>query len=210
MTHKKLIIGITGGSASGKSSYAKNLCDFLSSKCKTIIISMDNFYKGLSQFSDNELELFQNNKLNLDAPSIINFKLLIQVVSDLLNNRSTKMPIYERMKYDSVKSQEITDQYDVIIVEGIFIFTNKILEKMMDIKIFMDVSDQVRLDRRKQRYDQSKLDKQIEYYNTFVCPAYKKYILPQKQLVDFVINGEKQFHSTLTTDLLGYFHHFMD
>ena len=202
----KLTIGITGGSASGKSTYAKNLKKFINEINKNlniIIISMDNFYKGLSSFTEEEHQLFKNNNLNLDAPSIINFKALSKLIKDLQTDQvPTEMPVYERMAYDVTSHQTINEKQDVIIIEGIFIFNNKEIRDLVDIKIFIDAPNHKRIERRLKRYTESKLDKQTEYYNKFVVPAYDFYIKPQKDNCDFIIDGQEEFHKTLTSKLL--------
>ena len=202
----KLTIGITGGSASGKSTYAHNLKKMLNEINKhlnIIIISMDNFYKGFSSFTEEEHQLFKNNNLNLDAPSIIDFEALNKLIKDLQTDQvPTEMPIYERMAYDVTSHQTITNKQDIIIIEGIFIFNNKGIRDLMDIKIFMDAPNHKRIERRLRRYTESKLDEQTEYYNKFVVPAYDLYIKPQKGNCDFIIDGEEEFHKTLTSKLL--------
>lgn len=202
----KLTIGITGGSASGKSTYANNLKKFINKinqNLNIIIISMDNFYKGLSSFTEEEHQLFKNNNLNLDAPSIINFEALNKLVKDLQTDRvPTQMPIYERMVYDVTSHRAITNKQDVIIIEGIFIFNNKEIRDLTDIKIFMDAPNHKRIERRLRRYTESKLDEQTEYYNKFVVPAYDLYTKPQKENCDFIIDGEEEFHKTLTSEFL--------
>ena len=202
----KLIIGITGGSASGKSTYAKNLkkfINFFDNKLKTIIISMDNFYKGLSSFTKEEKELFDKNELDFDKPSIIDFPSLIKLMKNLKNNIPSSMPIYERMKYDVTSEIILNEEYDVIIVEGIFILNNEELKDILDISIFIDIPNEYRIERRLKRYKENQLKEQKEYYNNFVVPSYEKYILPQKAKVDFIVDGNSNFISTLDYKLLN-------
>ena len=202
----KLIIGITGGSASGKSTYAKNLKNFLNffdKKLKTIIISMDNFYKGLSSFTKEEKELFDKNELDFDKPSIIDFPSLIKLVKNLKNNIPSSMPIYERMKYDITSEIILNEEFDIIIIEGIFILNNEELKNILDISIFIDIPNEYRLERRLKRYKENQLKEQKEYYNNFVVPSYEKYILPHKEKVDFVVDGNANFISTLEYKILN-------
>lgn len=202
----KLIIGITGGSASGKSTYAKNLkkfFNFFNNKFKTIIISMDNFYKGLKSFTKEEKELFDKNELNLDKPSIIDFPSLLKLIKNLKNNIASSMPIYERMEYNVTSEIILNDKYDIIIVEGIFILNNDKLKDILDISIFIDISNEYRLERRLKRYKENQLKEQKDYYNNFVIPSYEKYILPYKDKVDFVVDGNANFISTLEYKLLN-------
>jgi len=202
----KLTIGIIGGSASGKSTYAHNLKKFIkdiNKDLKIIIISMDNFYKGLSSFSQEENDLFKNNDLNFDEPSIINFTTLIKLIKDLQHNFvPTQMPIYERIAYDVTSYEKLNEEYDIIIIEGIFIFNNQEIINMIDLKIFIDVPNDKRLERRLKRYQESKMDEQTTYYNKFTVPAYNKYINPQKSICDFIIDGEKEFNNTLIPPLI--------
>lgn len=201
----KLIIGITGGSASGKSTYAKNLKKFLNffnKELRTIIISMDNFYKGLSSFTTKEKELFDKNELDFDRPSIIDFPSLITLVKNLKNNIASSMPIYERMEYDTTSEIVLNEEYEIIVVEGIFILNNEELKDLLDISIFIDISNEDRLKRRLSRYKENQLKEQKEYYNNFVVHSYEKYILPQKDNADFIVDGNIDFISTLKYKLL--------
>lgn len=202
----KLIIGITGGSASGKSTYAKNFKKFLNffnKELKTIIISMDNFCKGLRSFTKEEKELFDKNKLDFDKPSIIDFPSLIKLIKNLKNNIASSMPIYERMTYDVTSEIILNEKYDIIIVEGIFILNNRELKDLLDVSIFIDLPNEDRLKRRLSRYKENQLKEQKEYYNNFVVQAYEKYILPQRDRVDFIVDGNIDFISTLEYKLLN-------
>ena len=164
---------------------------------------MDNFYKGLKSFTKEEKELFDKNELDLDKPSVIDFPSLTKLIKNLKNNVASSMPIYERMAYDVTSEIILNEKFDIIIVEGIFILNNKELKDLLDITIFIDISNEDRLERRLCRYKESQLKEQTEYYNNFVVQAYEKYILPQKDEVDFIVDGNADFISTLKYKLVN-------
>ena len=198
------IIGVTGASASGKSKFAICLKDHIVNELeKTVeILHMDNFYKGLSVFSDEELKLFRQNRLNFDSPNMIDLKTLENVLTEC--SSKTKIPIYERMIYDTVGFSEVNlTNVDVIIVEGIFIFNRPGIFKMCSLTIYVDTPPDIRLKRRLDRYETKLCNKQIEYYYNFVLPAFNIYTLPFRGKCNFIVNGTIEFTKNL--ELLGCF-----
>jgi uridine kinase len=199
------IIGVTGGSASGKSKFAIQLKDHLTITHKQTveIIHMDDFYKGLSIFSDEELVLFRKNKLNLDSPDMIDLKSLEKVLSECSSD--AKIPIYHRMSYDTTGYRTLDlSKIDIIIVEGIFIFNNVNIYKKCSLTIYVDTPNDIRLKRRLNRYDEQQHEKQTEYYNRFVVPAFNNYTLSFKKKCTCVVNGTVSFDGNivLISDLL--------
>jgi len=164
------IIGITGGSASGKSKFAIQLKDHLTvvHKQTVEIIHMDDFYKGLSVFSDEELVLFRKNKLNLDSPNMIDLKLLEKVLLEC--SSEAKIPIYHRMSYDTTGHRTLDlSNVDIIIVEGIFIFNNVNIYEKCSLTIYIDTPNDTRLKRRLSRYDEQQHKKQTKFITGLSC-----------------------------------------
>ena len=202
---KYMIIGICGQSGSGKTTFANNLLSFLkfmNKNLKIIIISMDNFYKGKSKFSEEEMEKFNNNNLNLDTPKMINFKSLLRTIYNIKDGKPFTLPIYGRMEYDIINTYYIYDTYDIIIVEGILVFQNKKLFDLFDIKFYIETRNLIALKRRLNRYDKSVREKKISYYRRFVIPSIKKYIEPYKDKVDLIIDGTKSLEENLNGDII--------
>ena len=200
-----MIIGICGQSGSGKTTFAKNLFNFLkffNKNLKIIIISMDNFYKGKSKFSEEEMDKFNNNNLNLDAPKMINFNDLLRTIYNIKNGKPFTLPIYGRMKYDIINTYHIYDTYDIIIVEGILVFQNKKLFNLFDIKFYIETRNPIALKRRLNRCDKTIREKKISYYRRFVVPSIKKYIEPYKDKVDFIIDGTKSLEENLNENII--------
>jgi len=199
MCHKirmVFIIGITGGTASGKSTFAKNLQKmYIKEGLKTTLIHMDDFYKGVSKFSDIELQLLKNNNLNLDDPSMIDLKLMTDIISN--PTETYRMPVYHRESYDTSHYKDITlINTDVVIVEGIFIFSDTNFEKY-DMTIYVDTPMPIRLMRRLMRYPKDEKEKQLEYYNRFVVMSFMKHTKPYRYKCNYVVDGEKSFEENI-------------
>lgn len=190
------IIGITGGTASGKSTFAKNLQKMYVNKgLQSTLIHMDDFYKGISKFSESELVKLRNNNLNLDDPSMVDLKLMTDIISN--PTKTYRMPVYHRESYDTSHYKDITlINTDVVIVEGIFIFNDANFEEF-DMTIYVDTPMPIRLMRRLMRYPKDKQEKQLEYYNKFVVMSYMKYIKPYRYRCQYVVDGEKSFEENI-------------
>jgi uridine kinase len=200
-------IGITGGSGSGKTLFSSKLKLFLldtntntNTNNKVFILNMDTFYKGISQYNSTQLLNLKQKKLNYDDPELIDIDGLIK----FLEKKTSQLPTYDFSKYDRTDKTTTVNlnEYDYIIIEGIFaLYFDKLLN-IYDITIFIDANDNIRKKRRIQRNIKSRIgpngfttvEFEEEYYNKFVIDSYKKYIEPTKQNADFVINGTKSFH----------------
>ena len=200
-----MIIGVCGKTGSGKTTFAYQLKKFLkkmNKKLRVIVISMDNFYKGKSNFSNEELEKFNNNELNLDEPSMVQFKKLIKTVRNLKYKNPFYLPHYKRHLYDITNEYYIYETFDVVIVEGILIFQNNELSKLFDIKFFIDTPTHICLKRRLSRYDDTYLEKKLEYFYKFILSSIRKYIEPYKEESHFIIDGTKHIYENLNTKIL--------
>ena len=199
-----IIIGITGGSASGKT-YITNL---LVSKLnyKVLSISLDNFYKP---YTKEQLELIKNNTFNFDNPLLINYNKLINIINNIKQGKDIKIPIYcykttSIINYKFIKNIE----FKVIIIEGLFLFNNKELFNLLDIKLFIDTTSEIRFKRRLERdnnirnRDNMNLQHHLDYYINYVIPSYNKYILPNKYKADLIINGNNNNSINILYNLL--------
>lgn len=179
-----LIIGIAGGSGSGKTTVVKAITDQL--KEKVVVIPQDSYYKDLSHLTEQE-----KRDHNFDHPDSIDFDLLCQQLKDLKEGKTIEQPVYSYITCGRSKDETVTVKpADVIIVEGILIYTCAKLRKQMDIKLFVDADDDDRLMRVMSRdiVERGKtVDWVIERYTRTVKPMYLQFIEPSKRYADIII-----------------------
>jgi uridine kinase len=180
-----LVIGIAGGSGSGKTTVVKAIIDQLHDK-RVVVIPQDSYYKDSSDLSDEE-----KRNTNFDHPDAIDWELLCGQLSELKQGKTIQQPVYSYISCSRSKTETVTvEPADVIIIEGILIFTCKQLREQMDIKIFVDADDDDRLMRVMAR-DISERGKDvhwvIERYSRTVKPMYLQFIEPSKRYADIII-----------------------
>ena len=179
-----LIIGIAGGSGSGKTTVVKAITERL--KDRVVVIPQDSYYKDLSHLAEQE-----KRDHNFDHPDSIDFDLLCHQLKDLKEGKTIEQPIYSYITCGRSKDETLTVKpADVIIVEGILIYTCAKLRKQMDIKLFVDADDDDRLMRVMSRdiVERGKtVDWVIERYTRTVKPMYLQFIEPSKRYADIII-----------------------
>lgn len=179
-----LIIGIAGGSGSGKTTVVKAIREQL--KDNVVVIPQDSYYKDLSHATEEEKRVH-----NFDHPDSIDFELLRHQLKELREGKIVEQPIYSYITCGRSKEETVTVRpADVIIVEGILIFTDPKLRKLMDIKIFVDADDDDRLMRVMSRdiVERGKtVDWVIERYSKTVKPMYLQFIEPSKRYADVIV-----------------------
>jgi uridine kinase len=193
-----LIIGIAGGSGSGKTTVVRSLTEQL--KGKVVVIPQDSYYKDSSHLSPEERQ-----QLNFDNPDSIDFELLNQHLKELKAGKSIQQPVYSYITCSRSKTETVTvDPADVIIIEGILIFTYPELRKEMDIKIFVDADDDDRLMRVMARdiIERGKtVDTVIERYSKTVKPMYLQFIEPSKRYADVIV--PQGGHNKVAIDMIS-------
>ena len=179
-----LIIGIAGGSGSGKTKVVKAITEQL--KDRVVVIPQDSYYKDLSHCTEQE-----KKEHNFDHPDSIDFDLLCQHLKELKEGKTIEQPVYSYITCSRSQDETVTvAPADVIIVEGILIFTCSKLRKQMDIKIFVDADDDDRLMRVMSR-DIIERGKTVEWvidrYTKTVKPMFLQFIEPSKRYADIII-----------------------
>ena len=180
-----LVIGIAGGSGSGKTTVVKAISENIKGE-KVVIIPQDSYYKDSSDLTDEE-----KRRHNFDHPDAIDWDLLCQQLAELKSGKTIHQPVYSYISCSRSKTETVTvEPADVIIIEGILIFTCKELRDQMDIKIFVDADDDDRLMRVMAR-DITERGKDvhwvIERYTNTVKPMYLQFIEPSKRYADIII-----------------------
>ena len=192
-----LIIGIAGGSGSGKTTVVKAITEQL--KENVVVIPQDSYYKDLGHLSEEEKRVH-----NFDHPDSIDFDLLRSQLKELREGRTVEQPIYSYITCGRSQETLSIKPADVIIVEGILIFTDPKLRKLMDIKIFVDADDDDRLMRVMSR-DIVERGKSVEWvierYSNTVKPMYLQFIEPSKRYADLII--PQGGHNKVAIDIIS-------
>lgn len=182
--YKPIIIGITGGTGSGKSTVAKAIINSLSKK-NIAVIQQDAYYKDQSN-----LPFEERVKTNYDHPLAFDNTLLIEHLDKLCKGESINQPIYDFANHTRKEETILVESKDIIILEGILLLEDKTLREMQDIKIYVDTDADVRILRRIQRDIEERgrtLDSVIKQYLATVRPAHMQFIEPNKRYSDIII-----------------------
>lgn len=193
-----LVIGIAGGSGSGKTTVVKAITEKLKNE-KVVVIPQDSYYKDSSDLTDEEKRAY-----NFDHPNAIDWDLLCKQLAELKKGKSIRQPVYSYISCSRSKTETVlVEPGDVIIIEGILIFTREELRKQLDVKIFVDADDDDRLMRVMAR-DITERGKDvrwvIERYSRTVKPMYLQFIEPSKRYADIVI--PQGGHNKVAVDII--------
>ena len=178
-----IIIGIAGGSGSGKTTFAKNLKKEFDDEI--LVLSHDYYYK-----SHSDLSLEERKKLNYDHPNAFETDLLVNHLKDLKDGKSISHPVYSFVRHDREDYTTAVDPKKIILVEGILIFENKELRDLMDIKIFVDTDADIRFIRRLVRdvNDRGRtIESVIEQYCETVKPMHEQFVEDSKKYADLIV-----------------------
>jgi uridine kinase len=190
VTKKIQVIGITGASASGKSTFAENLAEILG-KDKCVLISQDNFYKPAKTIRENG----DPSQINWDEPNSIDYDAFNRVLNDLKTTKKGQIPNYSFAKsdVDGYTSVTLKPSACYIIVEGIFAMNNQELYDAMDLRVFIDTSLDLCLARRIARdvaHRGATVESTIAQYTRDVRPGYFNFIEPKKVLCDMIVPND--------------------
>ena len=184
MRNKPIIIGVTGGSGGGKTSVSRAILDHFPNS-NVAMIEHDSYYKDQSHLTFDERVL-----TNYDHPLAFDTDLMIEHVKELQAGRPVDIPIYDYTQHTRSDKTYRQEPQDVFIVEGILVLEDERLRDLMDIKLFVDTDDDIRIIRRIKRDMEERgrsLDSIIEQYTTVVKPMYHQFIEPTKRYADIVI-----------------------
>lgn len=200
-----LVIGIAGGSGSGKTTVVKKIAAGCSSQSVTII-PQDAYYKDQGNLSPEE-----KKRINFDHPSSIEFSLLVKHLDMLRSGQSIQMPIYSYLTCARAKETITVNPTDVVIVEGILILADTEMRERMDIKIFVDTDSDERLMRiirrdineRGRSYDQV-----LSHYENWVKPMHMQFIEPTKRYADIIV-PEGGANEKAIQIITSHLHHYL-
>ena len=183
-----LIIGITGGTGSGKTTVVKQILTEISEKGISVI-SQDSYYKDTS-----DLTYEERTQINFDHPKSIDFDLLIEQLTALKEGKTIQQPIYSFVEHNRIKETITTTPKKVIIVEGILIFNNPDLRDLFDIKIYVHADSDERLIRRIKRDITERgrdLIEVLDRYQNTLKPMHQQFIESTKEYADIIIPNNK-------------------
>jgi len=181
---KPLIIGVAGGSGSGKTTVAKNVADALGS-LSVAFIDMDAYYRNFS-----ELFIEERRRLNWDHPDAFDYDLLTEHLSQLSSRQSIDKPVYDFVTHLRSDDTVRVDPSDVIVIDGILLFVDERVRDLCDVKVFVDADADIRLIRRIQRDLSSRgrpLGEIIDQYLSTVQPMHLQFVEPSKRYADIIV-----------------------
>ena len=185
-----LVIGIAGGTGSGKTTLMDNLMQRFGDQ--VTVLSHDNYYRRRD-----DMTMEERSKVNYDEPAALETDLMVKHLEQLRQGESIECPVYDFAQHNRSNKTTTIVPKRVIIVEGILIFENEALRDLMDIRIFVDTDADVRLGRRILRDVEERgrtLQSVLEQYETTVKPMHEKYVEPSKKHANLVVpEGGKNY-----------------
>jgi uridine kinase len=179
-----LIIGIAGGTGSGKTTVVKRIIECLPPD-EVVVIPQDSYY-----WDSSHLPLEQRQEINFDHPSSIEFELLVNHIAKLKDGLQVDQPIYSYLTCTRAKETILIAPKNVVIIEGILVFTNPELRGLMDIKVYVDADADDRLSRVISRdiIERGRsINKVLERYEKTVKPMHLQFIEPTKRYADIIV-----------------------
>jgi uridine kinase len=191
MGKKPIVIGVAGGSGSGKTSVTKAIFDHFTEK-SILMLEQDYYYKDQT-----DVPMEERLKTNYDHPLAFDNDLLIEHIENLLSYDTVKKPVYDYTLHTRSSQVIEVEPKDVIIVEGILVLEDERLRNLMDIKLFVDTDADIRIIRRMLRDIKERgrtIDSVIEQYVSVVRPMHNQFIEPTKRYADIIIPEGGQNH----------------
>ena len=200
MTNKPTIIGVTGGSGSGKSSFIRDLRSAFSDS-QMCIISLDDYYKPKEE-QKRDVE----GIVNYDRPKSLYLKEFILDIKKLMNNEPVERQEYTFNNKEAQVRTIVLNPAPIVIVEGLYVFHKKSIRRLMDLKVFIHAKPALKIIRRIIRDEQERnypLDDVLYRYEKHVEPSFEKHIEVYREECDIVINNNENYDMGLTV-LKGY------
>ena len=182
--HSRLVIGVAGGSGSGKTTVVRRIVEALGLD-RVSILDHDRYYRDRL-----DLRLEDRTALNYDHPDSLETDLMVRHVAELKSGRAVEAPLYDFARYVRRTTTETVAPRRAIIVEGILIFADAALRAQMDIKVFVDTDDDTRFIRRLRRDVAERgrtMDSVIDQYLATVKPMHLEFVEPSKRYADVIV-----------------------
>jgi uridine kinase len=182
---KPVVIGITGGSGSGKTTIAHSIVNQMQENEHVLIMTQDSYYKD-----NTEVPMSIRLNINYDHPDAFDVPLLKKQLDQLLKYEPIEMPVYDFKQHTRSTTTKHIEPADIIILEGILVLASKDIRDLMDIKVYVDTDDDIRFIRRLERDIKERgrsIDSVIEQYLNTVKPMYHQFIEPTKRYADIIV-----------------------
>lgn len=201
MTDSPLILGVAGGSGSGKTTVVENIVAGIGRE-KILLIEHDSYYRDLSH-----LPIEDRKKQNFDHPSSLETELMIRHLSALRSGYKVDIPVYDFVAHTRTEETIAASPKSIILIDGILIFSEPKLRNLMDIKLFVDTDDDVRLLRRLKRDILERgrdFNGVLNQYENFVRPMHLEFVEPSKRYADIIIprGGENRVALEMVSALI--------
>ncbi|XP_045878186.1 uridine-cytidine kinase 1 isoform X2 [Meles meles] len=201
--HRPFLIGVSGGTASGKSTVCEKIMELLGQnevdhrQRKLVILSQDRFYKVLTP---EQKAKALKGQYNFDHPDAFDNDLMHRTLKNIVEGKTVEVPTYDFVTHSRLAETTVVYPADVVLFEGILVFYSQEVRDMFHLRLFVDTDSDVRLSRRVLRDVQRgrDLEQILTQYTTFVKPAFEEFCLPkEKRLAEQVVNGKACHQVTL-------------
>lgn len=181
---RPIVIGIAGGSGSGKTTIAHEVARLINDDDHIITLTQDSYYKD-----NTGIPMSERKKINYDHPDAFDMPLLVAQINQLMHRKAVEMPVYDFTEHTRSSKTIHVEPADIIILEGILVLADENLRNLMDIKVYVDTDD-IRFIRRLERDLKERgrsLDSVIDQYLATVKPMYHQFIEPTKRYADIIV-----------------------
>jgi uridine kinase len=192
-----VVIGVAGGSGSGKTTVVRHIVESLGNDQVTVL-EHDRYYRDRS-----DLRLEERAAMNYDHPDSLETDLMVRHLEALRSGSAVEVPVYDFARYARVAATDLAQPRRAIIVEGILIFTDAALRSLLDVKVFVDADDDIRFIRRLRRDVAERgrtMESVVEQYLNTVKPMHLDFVEPSKRYADIIV--PQGGHNTVAIDML--------
>ncbi len=182
---RPIVIGIAGGSGSGKTTIAHEVARLINDDDHIITLTQDSYYKD-----NTGIPMSERKKINYDHPDAFDMPLLVAQINQLMHRKAVEMPVYDFTEHTRSSKTIHVEPADIIILEGILVLADENLRNLMDIKVYVETDDDIRFIRRLERDLKERgrsLDSVIDQYLATVKPMYHQFIEPTKRYADIIV-----------------------
>lgn len=179
-----MIIGICGGTGSGKTTIARSIVESVSAQ-NVVLVEQDSYYRNLA-----DMPLDERHQANFDHPDSLDSDMLVNHILRLKQGLSIEMPLYDFATHTRSEKIEIIEPRPVVIVEGILIFAEPRVLDLLDVRVFVDTPDDIRLMRRLRRDITERgrtFERTLEQYERTIRPMHYEFVEPSKRHADIII-----------------------